>query len=111
MLAKVSTAVNVLIFMADANDQIMGKTGLTLTVTSSKAGAALASISPTVTERTLGYYQLALTSGMVDTLGQLQLNITATGAITTTFLVEVLTNLPGDVAIGGGGGGGFVPRR
>ncbi len=96
MLLKVSTAVNVVVFMADSTDQITGKTGLTLTITSSKAAAAFGSITPTVTELTNGFYKLELTSGHTDTLGDFWLYITATGAIPTVIQYQVVTDLPGD---------------
>lgn len=41
---------------------VTGKTGLTLTITASKDGAAFGAITPTVTERGNGWYNLALTS-------------------------------------------------
>lgn len=93
---KLSTARNILIFMAQSADHITGLTGATLTITTSKAGAAFASITPTVTERTNGWYQLALTSGHVDTLGDLAFHITATGADPSDWLDQVVTNTLGD---------------
>ena len=67
------------VLMVDNTGQ--GVTGLTLTVTLSKAGAAYASISPTVTERGGGVYMVALTGSMTDTSGALALRCTATGAL------------------------------
>lgn len=78
--AKQSTAKNVMVLMVDAADHITGKTGLTLTITASKDGAAFASISPTVTERGSGWYSVALTAAHTDTLGDLALHVTAAGA-------------------------------
>ena len=78
--AKQSTAKNVMILMVDSTDHVTGKTGLTLTITASKDGGAFASISPTVTERGNGWYNIALTSGHTDTLGDLALHITGTAA-------------------------------
>lgn len=78
--AKQSTAKNVMILMVDSTDHVTGKTGLTLTITASKDGAAFASISPTVTERGNGWYNVALTSSHTDTLGDLALHITGTAA-------------------------------
>ncbi len=66
--------------MYDATDKTLAKTGLTLTVTASKAGAAFASISPTVTEISSGWYKVALTSSHTDTLGELIIRATASGA-------------------------------
>lgn len=78
--AKQSTAKNVMVLMVDSTDHITGKTGLTLTITASKDGGAFASISPTVTERGNGSYAVALTAAHTDTLGDLWLHITGTGA-------------------------------
>lgn len=78
--AKQSTAKNVMILMVDSTDHVTGKAGLTLTITASKDGAAFASISPTVTERGNGWYNIALTSSHTDTLGDLALHITGTAA-------------------------------
>lgn len=83
------TAYNVMVFMTDAADHIAGKTGLTLTITASKAGAAFASISPTVTERGDGWYNLALTASHTDTNGDLVLHITGSGADPTDLAVQV----------------------
>lgn len=79
-LLKQSTAASVMVLMVDSTDHITGKTGLTLTITASKNGAAFASISPTVNERGSGWYELQLTTAHTDTLGDLALHITATGA-------------------------------
>jgi hypothetical protein len=85
-----STATNVMVFMCSSSDHISSVTGATLTITLSKDGGAFASISPTVTERGNGWYNLALTSGNTDTLGDLVLHITATGADATDFLMRVI---------------------
>jgi hypothetical protein len=77
---KQSTAANVMVLMVDSTDHLTGKTGLTLTVTASKDGAAFASISPTVTERTSGWYSIALTTAHTDTLGDLVIRCTGTAA-------------------------------
>ena len=50
------------VLMVDSADHVTGKTGLTLTITASKNAAAFASVSPTVTERGSGWYNIALTS-------------------------------------------------
>lgn len=78
--AKQSTAKNVMVLMVDSTDHVTGKAGLTLTITASKDGGAFASISPTVTERGNGWYSLALIASHTDTLGDLALHITGTGA-------------------------------
>lgn len=77
---KQSTAKNVMVLMVDSTDHVTGKTGLTLTITASKDGAAFASITPTVTARGDGWYNLALTTAHTDTLGDLALHITGAAA-------------------------------
>ncbi len=96
MLLKLSTARNRPILMVDSADHVTGKTGLTLTITVSKDGAAFATITPTVTELSSGWYNLALTTTHTNTLGALALHITSTGADPTDLADEVLTALPGD---------------
>jgi hypothetical protein len=76
--------------MTDSADHVTGKTGLTLTITASKDGAAFASISPTVTELSNGWYNLALTSSHTDTLGDLALHVTGAGADPTDLVMQVV---------------------
>ena len=77
---KKSTAYNLEVLMVDSTDHITGKTGLTLTIAANKNGAAFASITPTVTELSYGWYNLALATAHTDTVGMLALHATATGA-------------------------------
>lgn len=94
--AKQSIAINIMVWMADATDHITGKAGLTLAVEASKDGAAFASISPTVTERGSGWYNLALTSSHTDTLGDLVVRATATGADPGERTINVVANVEAD---------------
>lgn len=89
-VVKQSTARDVMVFMTDSSDHITGKTSLTLTITASKNGAAFGSISPSVTERGSGWYSLALTSSHTDTLGDLALHVTGSGADPTDTLLQVV---------------------
>lgn len=95
-LLKQSTALDKMVFMTDSADHLAGKTGLTLTITASKNGAAFASISPTVTERGNGWYSIALTSSHTDTLGDLALHVTGTGADPSDLVWQVVAGLPGE---------------
>lgn len=95
-LLKQSTARDKMVFMTDSADHITGKTSLTLTITASKNGAAFASISPTVTERGSGWYSLALTTSHTDTLGDLALHVTSTGADPSDLVWQVVAGLPGE---------------
>src|ERR1051326_3815027 len=105
-----STARNVMVFMTDSTDHITGKASLTLTITASKDGGAFSSISPTVTDRGSGWYELALTTSHTDTLGDLVLHITGTGADPTDVAMQVVlfnlyTATP-DVNVAAWGGAG-----
>jgi hypothetical protein len=86
-----------MVFMTDSSDHVSGKTGLTLAITASKAGAAFGSISPSVTERGSGWYSVSLTYDHTDTLGDLVLHITATGADPTDVIFQVVTQDPEDL--------------
>src|SRR4051794_11096718 len=101
MLLKLSTARDVLVFLADSADHITGKTGLTLTVTASKNALAFASITPTVTERGTGWYAVSLTAGHTDTLGDFALHVTAAGADPADPKWQVVPGLPGELAAAG----------
>lgn len=105
---KQSQAANVIIFMADSTDHITGKTGLTLTVTLSKDGGAFASITPTVTERTSGWYNIALTTLHTDTVGDLVVRATATGADASERPLNVVANVEADTYALANGANGFA---
>jgi hypothetical protein len=75
---------------------VTGLTGATLTITLSKDGAAFASISPTVTERGTGWYNVALTTAHTDTLGDFVLRATAASADPIDLREQVFALLPGD---------------
>lgn len=94
-MLKQSTARSRVILMVDSSDHVTGKTGLTLTITASKDGGSFASITPTVTELATGFYKLALTTSHTDTLGDLALHITSSGADPTDVVDEVVLDLPG----------------
>jgi hypothetical protein len=100
---KQSTAANVTILMIDATSHVTGATGLAagLTIYATKAAGTPATITPTVTEldatNVKGVYKLALTTGHTDTLGELQLHITATGADPTDLKWQISPAIPGDM--------------
>lgn len=98
-MLKQSTGRNVLVFMTDSADHVTGKTGLTLTITASKDGAAFAGIAPAVTERGSGWYSVALAVGDTDTLGDLALHITSAGADPTDVREQVFLALPGESVV------------
>lgn len=84
------TAANVMVFMTSSTDHVTGLAGLTLTVTASKDGAAFASVSPAVTDRGSGWYNLALTTSHTDTLGDLCLHVTGTLADPSDLVCRVI---------------------
>lgn len=73
-----------------------GLTGATLTVNISQAGGAFSLIAPTVTEIGNGWYKIALTSGHTNTLGALNMYITATGADPTDTADQIVAYDPTD---------------
>lgn len=87
---KQSTAYNLMVLAVSSTDHVTGATGLTLTITASKAGGTFNSISPTVTERGNGWYSLALTTSHTDTLGDLAVRVTATGADPIDLAAQVV---------------------
>jgi hypothetical protein len=86
-----STTYPIVFLMVDSTDHITGKTGLTVTVTLSKNGAAFAAAAGAVSELSSGWYALAGNATDRNTLGALALHATATGADPTDDLYEVTT--------------------
>ncbi len=97
MLLKQSTARNRMIFMTDSTDHVTGKTGLTLTVTISKDGAAFGALGGSVTEVSSGWYKIAFNTTDTNTLGDLATHATATGADASDMSDQVVVELPGIV--------------
>lgn len=95
-MLKQSTTRNLMVFLTSASDHVTGLTGATLSVSISKDGGAFSSISPTVTERGNGWYNIALTTAHTDTLGDLVLRATAAGADPIDLREQVFAALPGD---------------
>lgn len=91
-----STAYPLVFMMVDSADHVTGKTGLSPTVTLSKAGAAFASASGAVTEIGSGWYKVAGNTTDSNTHGPLILHATATGADPTDALYEVVAYDPQD---------------
>lgn len=86
---KQSTTRNLMVYLVSSTDHVTGASGLALTVTASKDGAAFATITPTVTDRSNGWYNLALTTSHTDTLGDLAFHLTAAGADPCDFKLPV----------------------
>lgn len=97
-LLKQSTAYTRMLLMIDSTDHISAKTGLTVTVTLSKAGAAFGAAGGTVTEVANGWYKIVLTTTDTNTLGDLVFHCTSTGADATDFCDQVGVRLVDDLA-------------
>lgn len=115
-LRKQSDATYGLAFlMVDSSDHITGKTGLTPTVTISKNLGSFASPSGAISEIGNGWYKIAGNSTDSNTVGELIIHATATGADPTDTSYTIvaydpfdsvrlgLTALPNVVAAGNGG--------
>ena len=95
-ILKQSTQVTITILMIDSSDHVTGKTGLSagLTIYAAKAGGTPATITPTVAEldatNVKGVYSLVLTTTHTNTLGELQLHITGSGADPTDVWFQVV---------------------
>lgn len=86
------------VLMVDSTDHVTAKTGLTLTVTRSKNGAAFASWGGSVAEVANGIYKLTPASGDVDTQGELCIHATGTAADPSDVIACVVAFDPHAVA-------------
>jgi hypothetical protein len=75
-------AFTIAFLMIDSTDDISGKTGLTVTATISKDGAAFAAATNSVSEVSAGVYKLTLTAAEMSA-DMIMLKFTGTGANTT----------------------------
>lgn len=91
-----SATLALVFFMVDSTDHVTGKTGLTLTVTLSKNGAAFAAPAGAVAEIGNGFYKVAANATDSNTLGILALTATATGADRCAMAYEIVANLESD---------------
>lgn len=97
-----STANSVMVRMIASSDHITGMTGLTLAVAISKDGGGFNSITPVVTERGSGWYNIDLTATHCDTLGELVVMATAAGSdpgVKVLYVVEYLSITTSEVSI------------
>lgn len=83
--------------MVLSSDHVSPGTGLTVTVTLSKAGGAFAAAGGTVTEIANGWYKIALTVTDTNTLGDLAFHCTAATADPTDFAESVVLDAVGSV--------------
>lgn len=85
-----NTATTISIFMRDSSTGV-GRTGIStsaFTINAKKSNVSSFSvITPTVTETGLGWYDLAILVGHVDTYGKMPLNIAAPNALTRSDVI------------------------
>lgn len=79
-ILKLATIRDIVVRLVSSSDHITPVTGATLTVTLSKNGGTFASATPNQAELGNGYYRLALSTVMTNTLGDLVVYVTAPGA-------------------------------
>ena len=89
-LINKDTNFNLMVFLTDSLDRVLGKTGASLTINLSKDGGVFEVITPTITERGFGWYNILLTTTHTDTLGVLSLHIEAAGADPTDLSLQVI---------------------
>lgn len=95
-----STAYPLVFLMIDSSDHISPKTGLSPTVTISKAGGSFATPAGAVSEIGSGWYKVAGNATDTATLGPLLLHATASGADPVDALYEVVAVDPQSTAFG-----------
>lgn len=94
---KIGTAANVMLWLADVNDHVTGKAGATgITFEISRNGAAFETISGAFYDRGNGWYSLVLNASYIDTLGDLVVRMTATGADPAERVLNVVANVEAD---------------
>ncbi len=87
-----------MVFMSSVADHVSGVDGASLTITASKDGGAFSAITPTVTGRGSGWYNLALTGAHLDTLGDFAIHVTAAACDPSDLVVDVVAYDPEDAA-------------
>ena len=90
LLVKQSASKVVPFFMVDSANHISPKTGLSPSVQISKAGGTFATAGGTVAEIGSGWYKITLSSTDTDTLGALAFHITASGADSVDFTIQIV---------------------
>jgi hypothetical protein len=85
-----------LFLMVQSGDHTTPATGLTVSVSISKAGAAFAAATGSVSEVANGWYRVNLLSADTGTTGDLAYHCTATGADPTDFVDQIVNPYWGD---------------
>jgi hypothetical protein len=89
MITKQNTGRNLMLKVFLAADHVSPALGMTLAVTLSKNGSAFGAAGATVTERSSGWYQIALSTTDTNTLGDLVVRATAAGCDDAERFVQV----------------------
>ena len=76
----------------------MGAAGLSVTATLSKNGGSFSSVSPTITDRSNGYYSITPSTSHRDTLGENAWLFSASGADDYPRVEQVVAFDPDDAA-------------
>lgn len=98
-LIQQSTTYARTVLMTSSSDHITGATGLTLTVTESRAGSAFGASAATITEIGNGWYKIALATTDTSTLGAFNLHVTASGADPSDTADQVVAFNPNDSSL------------
>lgn len=96
---KKSNSAVVMVLLTSSSDHISGAEGLSLTISASKDGGDFAAISPSVQDKLYGWYRIELSSSDTDTVGDLVLHITATGADPADVIFSVVEYTLDDVGL------------
>jgi|SRR5215831_11379589 len=91
-----SAAYTRMFLMVQSGDHTTPATGLTVTVTISKAGNVFAAAGGAVSEVANGWYKVALNTTDTNAMGELAYHCTATGADPTDFVDQVTAQILGD---------------
>lgn len=90
-IIKKSTATTIMVLMTSDVNHISGIDGLTLATYLSKNGVGFVNTSLDVEDVGYGWYNIVLSSGDTDTLGDLVLHIESDGADPSDVLMQVST--------------------
>jgi len=89
------------IIVTDASgNNVTGLGSNAFTVKISTNGGAQTTVTPTITEKGLGHYNVAYTTAMTGTLGSLSVVITASGAVQTDVADQIVAFNPNDSSLG-----------
>lgn len=88
VLKKLSSGI-VMVLLTSSLDHVSGADELDLAVSISKNGGDFEAITPSISGKSNGWYKITLSSSDTDTIGDLVLHISATGADPTDVIMNV----------------------